>query len=178
MTVNNTINRQLPKQPENAKERNGILINAFRFNEDIMDCGIGANINAYQFNFPDQPKLYRFISSKPNFIFKIQNRNKIDETENGETIWGPIEWVTPIIKWRPLNINTTNEIFPTNHPFIKEWLKVKYLGENYWIPPNTEFKVDPETGFIIGRKLYMNEENEVIFEEVNWNIMDYKIPKY
>ena len=53
MQVVNTINRKLPKTPENQKERNGILINAFLFKDDVMDCAVGGNINAYQYNFPD-----------------------------------------------------------------------------------------------------------------------------
>jgi hypothetical protein len=178
MQVINKINRALPNKPTNIKERNGILINGFRFVDDIMDCGIGANINAYQYNYPDQPKVYRFISAKPNFIFLIQNRKQIDVNENNEPIWGEIEWVTPIIKWRPLDISKTNTIFPPSHPFIKEWLNIKYLNEVYWIPPNTEFKVDPETGFIVGRKLIQNESGEIVFESLEWSVMDYRRPHY
>ena len=174
--INNKINRALPKQPQNQKQRNGILINGFKYNENVMDCGIGGNVNAYQFNYPDEPKIYRFFGSKPNFNLKIQNRDKIDEEEDGTPIWGEIKWETPIIQWRPLTIERMNLIFPSIYPELKQWLNVVYLNEIYWIPPNTEFKVDPETNFIVGRKIYLDENEESIFEEVNWNVMSNKIP--
>ena len=177
MSVVNLINRRLPNKPT-PQNRNGILINAFKFNDDILDCGIGANVNAYQYHYPDTPKVYRFIGSKPNLEFKIQNRNKIDEEPDGTPIWGAIEWVNPEIKWRPLDSTRCNKLFPKDKPIQKEWLNVMYLGEVYWIPPNTEFKVDPITNFVIGRKLEINEEGEVIFESVNWYVMDYKLPEY
>lgn len=176
MKVVNLINRTLPKTPENQKEKNGILINAFLFKNDVMDCAVGGNINAYQYNFPDKPKIYRFINSKPNFEFKIQNRNVIDEEEDGTPIWGSIEWVNPTVKWRPLDIKKTNYIFPNNHSFIKEWLQIIYLNEIYWIPPNTEFRVDPETNFIVGRKVVVDEEGDVVFEGVQWEVMKSERP--
>ena len=126
MTVVNLTNRRLPNKPT-QQNRNGILINAFRFNDDKLDCAIGGNINAYQYTYPDTPKIYRFIHSKPNLEFKIQNRNKIDEELDGTPIWGSIEWVNPDI---------------------------------------------------IGRKLQFDEEGAVIFESVNWYVMDYNPPKF
>lgn len=176
MTVVNLINRRLPNKPT-QQNRNGILINAFRFNDDKLDCAIGGNINAYQYTYPDTPKVYRFIHSKPNLEFKIQNRNKIDEELDGTPIWGSVEWVNPEIKWRPMDLKKSQKIFPNNNEIQKEWLNVVYLGEVYWIPPNTEFKVDPITNFIIGRKLQIDEEGDVIFESVNWYVMDYNPPR-
>ena len=62
-------------------------------------------------------------------------------------------------------------MYQSNHPFIKEWLQIIYLNEIYWIPPNTEFKVDPETNFIVGRKVEIDEEGDVIFEGIQWEVM-------
>lgn len=177
MSVVNLTNRRLPNKPT-IQNRNGILINAFSFKDGILDCGIGGNINAYQYTYPDRPKVYRYFGSKPNLDFKIQNRNQIDTEPDGTPVWGPIEWVNPEIKWRPLDLNKSNKIFPPNEPIYKEWLNIVYLGEVYWIPPNTEFKVDPITNFIIGKKVEVDNEGDVIFESVNWYVMDYKLPDY